>query len=80
MRKNKIARPIHDLWNEANKRYQQKQKEELTDIYIKGLLGKRDKTPENIAAKRQEILQKRKALVNTKADSFAILNPAAAHQ
>jgi hypothetical protein len=55
-------RPIHDLWKEANRRYMAKQKEELTDVYIRLLLSNKKHhpiTPEKIEAKRQELLMKR---------------------
>lgn len=57
--KKKKGRPIHELWNEANARYNAKQKELLTDVYIKKLLRNVEKTPENIQAKREELLKKR---------------------
>lgn len=56
--KNKKPKPIKQLWREANRRYQTKQKENLTDVYIKSLLHN-DKSPVAIANKRNELLQKR---------------------
>lgn len=60
----KVRRPgkgINVLWREANKRYQAKQKENLTDVYIKGILKASGKpfTQSDIIKKRKELLQKR---------------------
>jgi len=62
--KNKKAQPIHDLWKKANKIYQQKQKDNLTDVYIRGLLksGKKDFSPTAIEKKREELLLKRHSI------------------
>lgn len=65
-KKNKVARPIHELWNEANARYNQKQKELLTDVYIKKLLRGKEITPQTIEAKRSELLAKRKTAETNK--------------
>jgi len=63
--KKKNAKPIHELWRNANKKYSQKQKENLTDVYIKSLLTRKAKNPtkEMIDAKRQEILNLRKCAI-----------------
>ena len=55
----KPKKQINELWKKANKKYQQKQKEELTDIYIKSLLKSKNKNPTSI-----DILNKRKEIVN----------------
>lgn len=57
----KMPQPIHDLWKAANKRYQEKQKEQLTDVYIRGLLKGSGKniTPETIELKRKQLIEKR---------------------
>lgn len=61
----KEARPIKELWREANKRYQQKQKENLTDTYIKSILANKYKSTKDIPQKainkkRAELIDKRK--------------------
>lgn len=58
----KPAKPIHDLWKKANKKYQAKQKENLTDVYIKSIIRHKIKnpTPQQIEAKRQELFAKRR--------------------
>lgn len=57
----KAPKPIHDLWKKANHKYIAKQKEQLTDVYVRSLLPKDKRTPKFIEAKRQEIIAKRKA-------------------
>ena len=56
------AKPIHDLWKKANKIYIEKQKEMLTDVYVKSLLVHKIKNPtkEQIEEKRQELFAKRR--------------------
>lgn len=53
------AKPIHDLWNKANKKYIERQREELSDVYIRSLLKGKEVTPETIFNKREELLIKR---------------------
>lgn len=54
------ARPIHELWREANRRYIEKQKEILSDVYIKSLLKPERRTPYYIKKKRSQLLKIRK--------------------
>lgn len=53
---------IHELWKKANRKYQAKQKELLTDVYVRGILkaSKKPFTPKAIAAKRKELFEKRR--------------------
>lgn len=57
----KKARPIKELWREAGKRYIEKQKELLTDVYIKSLLLRKYPKPtqQQIKKKRAELQIKR---------------------
>ncbi len=67
-RKFKPKQDIKGLWKKANKKYITKQRELLTDVYIKSLLKKEDrKNPLMIINKRQEI----KARGNSKLNPIA---------
>lgn len=56
------ARPIKELWKEATKRYQAKQRENLTDTYIKSLLKRFGEiTLEMIIEKRKQLQEKKTA-------------------
>lgn len=56
----KTNTPIHELWRKANHKYIEKQREILSDVYVRSLLKKDQRTPENIERKRQELLERRK--------------------
>lgn len=53
------AQPIHDLWKKANHTYIEKQRETLSDVYIRSLLRGKSITPETIERKRLELMAKR---------------------
>lgn len=57
----KIAQPIHELWNRANKKRYEKEKELLLDSYIIRLLkaSKMEVSPKTIKEKREKIIQTR---------------------
>ena len=57
---------MRQLWKKANKKYAQKQKDGLTDIYIKSLLRGKEITPKTIEAKRQELIAKKINQMNQK--------------
>jgi hypothetical protein len=63
-RPKKIKKPqeIHEQWKKANKKYIAKQKEQLTDVYVRSLLKSKIKspTPQQIEEKRQQLLAKRR--------------------
>lgn len=67
-----LKKPIHELWKKANKKYQAKQKDNLTDQYIKHLLkcGRKDFSPAAIEKKREELMAKRR-LANSIAKNAA---------
>lgn len=54
------AQEIQVLWRKANHKYIEKQREILSDVYVRSLLKKDQRTPENIERKRQELLERRK--------------------
>lgn len=58
----KVEKSIQTLWREANRRYQAKQKEKLSDVYISGLLKGSSiiPTPQLIEEKRMQLIEKRK--------------------
>ena len=60
------AKPITELWRKANKKYVQKQKENLTDVYIKSLLKNRKEliTSQMILRKREQILMQKTNIKN----------------
>jgi hypothetical protein len=61
------AKPIHELWKNANKKYQERQKENLTDVYIRGILkaGRKSFSPEAIIKKRDQLIEKRRLANST---------------
>lgn len=65
--KKEKATPIKELWKKANKKYMDKQKQNLTDIYIKTLLRHKVKNPsaDMIDNKRIELINKKGAEVKT---------------
>jgi hypothetical protein len=63
-KKQRSARPIRELWREANHRYITKQRQLLTDVYVKSLLKPADRTPENIKNKRRQLKRKPKIIDN----------------
>ncbi len=58
---------LQKLWNRANKKYQSKQREQLTDAYIRTILTNKnmrrcDITREMIEMKRTELIEKRNSI------------------